>query len=411
MHIAGSIEIFMKEKLTELFSKYTYFYIAGAQSRAKTLTGQLRFLYPEAAIEAYLVDDPAENDTQIGQAPVLAMAKGAQLHTEYPVFIATKGIYHEKIAQELKAKGFQRIIPLTVEADNYFRNAYVKKVFAQQGRSFYKLDIPNKAHGSYEADKSSKTKMTSVSENGKMTGLSEAAWEQEKRLPSACIYMARSIYDKPLDTAYACPPYEKPIQAGAALTGQRLEADILTDAVGDNISHKNRQYCELTVLYWVWKHAQEEILGLSHYRRHFILPSDWLARMRDEQIDVILPVPTYVQPSIAENYKERHDAADWEYMIHYLQEHDRQGWQLGKAVFAGTLYTPCNMFIMRREILNELCGWMFPILNAVTAQGGIKEDTYLNRYAGFLSERLMTLFFEKNRDRYRIAYADKNFLK
>lgn len=371
----------MRENLTELFSKHTYFYIAGAQSRAKTLTGQLRLLYPEAIIEAYLVDDPAENDTQIGQIPVLVMAEGAQLHTEYPVFIATKGIYHAAISQRLEALGMQMIIPLTVEADRFFRNAYVKKIFEQENRSFYKLEGSNEISCSDKADL------------------------------SACIYMARSIYDKPLDTAYSCPPYEKPIQAGAALTEQRLEADILTDAVGDNISHRNRQYCELTVLYWVWKHAREEILGLSHYRRHFILPPDWLARMRAEQIDVILPVPTYVQPSIGENYKERHDAADWEYMLEYLQEHDRQGWQLGKAVFAGTLYTPCNMFIMRREILNELCSWMFPILDAVTAHGGTKDDSYLNRYAGFLSERLMTLFFEKNRDKYRIAYADKNFLR
>lgn len=402
----------MKEKSAELFLKHKHFYIAGAQSRAKTLTGQLAFLYPQIFVEAYLVDDLTENDAQIQGIPVL-LSSDKRLCTDYPVFIATKGIYHKKITQELEEKGFQRIIPVTVDADNYFRNEYVKKAFAQSGRRFYKLDVPNEAHEPDKADKSSEIKVTNVSVVQKMISVSETMQkqEQERHLPSACIYMARSIYDKPLDTEYVCPPYEKPIQAGAALTELRLDADILTDAVGDNISHKNRQYCELTVLYWVWKHAQEEILGLSHYRRHFILPADWLARMQTEQIDVILPVPTYVQPSIAENYKERHDAADWEYMMHYLQEHDRQGWQIGKTVFAGNLYSPCNMFIMRREVLNELCGWMFPILDAVTAHGGIKEDTYLNRYAGFLSERLMTLFFEKKRDRYRIAYADKNFLK
>ena len=125
---------------------------------------------------------------------------------------------------------------------------------------------------------------------------------------------------------------------------------------------------------------------------------------------MILPVPTYVQPNIEENYKERHDASDWEYLIKYLELHDPESYAVGKEVFAGNLYSPCNMFIIRREILDELCSWMFPILDAVTEHGGVKADTYLNRYAGFISERLITVFFHMNKDKYRIAYVDKNFL-
>ena len=61
-------------------------------------------------------------------------------------------------------------------------------------------------------------------------------------------------------------------------------------------------------------------------------------------------------------------------------------------------------------ILCDLCEWMFPLLDAVVAHGGEKEDSYLNRYPGFLSERLLSYYFEKNRDKYRLVYADKNFL-
>ena len=46
-----------------------------------------------------------------------------------------------------------------------------------------------------------------------------------------------------------------------------------------------------------------------------------------------------------------------------------------------------------------------------TAQIGEREDAYQNRYPGFLSERLITFFFEKNRARYKVVYADKNFLE
>ncbi len=65
---------------------------------------------------------------------------------------------------------------------------------------------------------------------------------------------------------------------------------------------------------------------------------------------------------------------------------------------------------MRKETLDDYCGWVFPILFACAAHGGKREDTYQNRYPGFLAERLMSFFFEKSRHRYKIVFADKNFL-
>lgn len=66
---------------------------------------------------------------------------------------------------------------------------------------------------------------------------------------------------------------------------------------------------------------------------------------------------------------------------------------------------------MRKRVLDDLCAWLFPILFICTEHGGTREDGYQNRYPGFLSERLMTFFFERNRSKYRMVYADKNFLK
>ena len=36
---------------------------------------------------------------------------------------------------------------------------------------------------------------------------------------------------------------------------------------GDNIDNRNPYYCELTGLYYLWKHCDDEIVGLEHYRR------------------------------------------------------------------------------------------------------------------------------------------------
>lgn len=349
-------------------------YIFGAQSRAKTIRGYLQYLYPETEIVSFLVDDMEGNQTVVDKIPVQMLSAVDEMDSSCDVFIATKGIYHAEIRERLERKGIWRIIPVTVEIDNYFRNAYVKKYYGQQHIEFIKI-----------------------------TDLSV-------RQPDIVIYMVKSIYDNTLQTGYVCPDYEKIIQAGAALTEQRLFPNVLTDCTGENISSRNRQYCELTALYWIWKNTKEEIIGLSHYRRHFIFPEQWRDIMIWNSIDVILPVPTFVYPSIEENYRERHDPSDWEYLMEYLRECSPDDYTDAVKVFSGSMYLPCNMFVMRREILDDLCGWMFPILHAVTEHGGTKEDVYLNRYPGFISERLMTLYFYKNRCKYKMVYADKNFI-
>lgn len=350
-------------------------YIFGAKSRGKTLMGCLRFLYPQTRILAFLVDCMDENEGQIDGIPVRVPDAAEALDCRCSVFIATKGICHQDIKRRLEERGMKDIIPVTAEVDNFFRNEYVKRRYVKERRDFTKIE------------------------------------DLSVREVSAAVYMAESIYDRPLKTTYTPPCYEKAVQAGAALTAERLSADILTDCTGENISEKNRQYCELTVLYWIWKNAAEDIVGLSHYRRHFLLPDNWKEKMSTNGVDAILPVPTYVYPSVEANYRERHDPADWEYLMEYLRENNPDDYRDAVRVFAGNLYLPCNMFILRRTVLDGLCRWMFPILDAAVRHGGEKPDAYRNRYPGFLSERLITLYFYRNRDRYGIVYADRNFVE
>ena len=226
----------------------------------------------------------------------------------------------------------------------------------------------------------------------------------------ARIYVASSLYDKPLQTEYKLTRDEVLIQVGAALTDKRIASGILTDCEGDNISCKNRQYCELTGLYWIWKHAEEDYIGLVHYRRHFLLPNNWIERMVQNDVDVLLPVPLYVAPNIEDNFKSRHLPEDWDFLMDYFKTELPDEYHKVREVFGGNLYFPCNMFVMKREVLHDLCNWLFPIIDAVVEHGGEKEDVYMNRYPGFISERLITYFFESHQDRYNIVYANKNFL-
>ena len=369
-------------------------YIFGAHSRAQTLATYLCFLDKDIHIEAYFYDNDEENPEIIGKIPVFRLNEHTDIHAlnlslDYPIYLGTRGVFHERITKILKKIGFKIIKPVTVKMDLMLRNQYLEKYYTSIGREFMKLDKFKGLQPSTSSD----------------LGLTNKI--------SASVYVVKSPFDKPLQQEYPLASYEKEIYAGAVFAENfpdLLPENALRDDVGDNISAKNKQFCELTALYWLWKHAKEDIIGLAHYRRHFLLPKDWKTRMMDNAIDVLLPVPLYVAPSLEDNFKSRHDPLDWEFMMKYLKNSYSEDFLEACAFFKGNLYSPCNMFIMKREVLDDLCTWLFPILFKIAEHGGIKDNTYLNRYPGFISERLISLFFELNRKRFKVVYADKNFL-
>lgn len=363
-------------------------YIFGAHSRSQTLGVYLAVLYPEIAVEAYLVDNDEPNPEEVDGVPVLRLPEegrlrgggrrtgesGMSVDVTLSVYLGTRGVYHKRIAESLRAMGFREIIPVTVEMDIDLRNRYVAKAFAETGRSFRKI--------------------------------SEDAAE-----PSACLYVAKSVQDRALSSPVSMQPFEQYIQVGCELTNERLADCHLCDNEGANISRRNRQFCELTALYWIWKNAKDDIVGLEHYRRHFTLEAGWAERMMAEQIDAILPVPLYVHPSLAENYRQRHTVCTWDAMMGVLRRNPEEYIRAEEFFEKTGCYSPCNMLIARKDVLDALCAWMFPVVFEVAGQIGEIADPYQNRYPGFLTERLMTFFFYEHRNRYRVAYADKDFLQ
>lgn len=61
------------------------------------------------------------------------------------------------------------------------------------------------------------------------------------------------------------PGYE-PVQAGA---WNKKKLFSLSDDNGKSISSKNKSYCEMTVLYWIWNNVHCDKVGMVHYRRYF----------------------------------------------------------------------------------------------------------------------------------------------
>lgn len=396
------------------------YYIFGAHSRARTLAEYLRRLQPDMELAAYLYDNDEPNANQQDGVPVIRMGASASepetrkkgtgttagggtafgLDTTCPVYLATRGVFHTHATEVLKLLGFTDIRPVTPELDASLRNAYVQEFFAERGLKFRKLSAEEAEQEDDPEEKPTERKKCMAA--GAMDGGRSAF--------SACIFVAKSAVDKPLHEDWTPLPGECILQVGASLDKPLTDAAFF-DNTGGNISDLNRQFCELTGFYWIWKNATDDIAGLCHYRRHFLLPDNWADQMRERGIDILLPVPLYVAPSLAENYRERHVPAVWETMMAILAEQNPQEARDAESFFEKNgLYCPCNMLIAKKEVFNRLSAWLFPIILETQKRIGTIDDSYQNRYPGFLSERLISFWCYEHREEYSIWFADKNFL-
>ena len=212
-----------------------------------------------------------------------------------------------------------------------------------------------------------------------------------------------------------CPvpdePCYLPVEVGAALHTQPIPG-FTPDNTGDNISEKNKNYCELTALYWAWKNLDADAVGLVHYRRYFAgRPfSKQPAQEADfrkalDRAPILLPVKRHYW--IETNYSQ------------YVHAHHEQDLVVTRLVLAERCpkYLPAydsemkkrsghrfNMFVMRREFLDAYCAWLFGILFEVERRLDISDYSANDRRVfGFLSERLLDVWVKKNGLRYAEA--------
>ena len=222
------------------------------------------------------------------------------------------------------------------------------------------------------------------------------------------IYVACSEYDKQLNEIPTLNSFEQQIQVGASLAKKRIFP--VCDDMGENISAKNRMYCELTALYWMWKHDTSQYLGLSHYRRRFHLSGEELDRLIDSGIDFVVTMPIVNFAGVKQQYALDHELSDWKIMMNVIHIKYPEYEQAALEVESGNYYYGYNMFIAHRDVLDSYCKWLFAILEECEKYIGKKQEVYQNRYIGFLSERLLTVFIKKNSD-LKVVVTDKHFVE
>jgi len=185
------------------------------------------------------------------------------------------------------------------------------------------------------------------------------------------------------------------------------------DNTGDNISCKNRTFCELTGQYWAWKNLAADYVGLTHYRRHFVTiglgRNRWKRVLTNEMLkkllsktDVILPKPrNYLIETSWNQYAHAHNEIDLvttrivisEKYPEYLNAFDEM-----KRSSKGHRF---NMFIMKYSIFDAYSTWLFDILFEVERRLDISHYSDNDaRVFGFLGERLLDVWITTNNVQY-----------
>lgn len=218
-----------------------------------------------------------------------------------------------------------------------------------------------------------------------------------------------------------------PLQVGAALSSEHFP-EYTWDDTGDNISIKNKQYNELTALYWARHNSQADIVGLVHYRRYFtfnrqknlntILSE---AQLRDllQHVDVIVPKKRhYWIESSESHYRHAHHGQSLDILREVIQRDYPDYNEAFEANMASTSAHMFNMLIMRRQLFNDYVDWLFDILDKVEHRLSPEVQNwsvYERRVYGFLSERLLDVWLTKHQIKYQevpvVFMEHQNWLK
>lgn len=206
-----------------------------------------------------------------------------------------------------------------------------------------------------------------------------------------------------------------PLQVGRVNSLNKLTIE--GDDGGDNISELNKSFCELTGLYWLWKNTNADIYGLVHYRRYFkslsegvflnqhIASSCELANMLDEYDIVLSKKRNYWVESIRQHYNNAHYKKDLDMLEMVISERFPEYFMAFSKVMSGRRLSLFNMFVLRADFFNRYCDWLFSILFEVEKIIPYKEyGPYQARVFGFLGERLLNVWVEKNISQEKIKF-------
>lgn len=220
-------------------------------------------------------------------------------------------------------------------------------------------------------------------------------------------------------------PLLVPIQVGAALA-DRYFPGFLHDDAGENISAKNRSYCELTAHYWAWKNVDADFYGIFHYRRYLYPDASAkrpyrLERVPDlhtlerlgyegfrEQVrtyDIVVPKGENMFVPVRKHYADAkfHHEKDLRLVEEIVREKYPAYVPAMEEYLDGTICYFGNICILRKPVFQDYCQWLFDILREFDRRADVSGYSVQERRVdGYLAERLLGIYVTSQRGRMKI---------
>ncbi len=302
---------------------------------------------------------PTENPDEIEGIKVSAIETVSK---DTFIVVAVTELVQREVLPYLREHGYEHVFPLTQHEEHLLMSAYYKKA-------------------------------------GKFPEVAET----DKRKPAKDfkIFEVMNDRDKPLSYHPDLYSFEQPIQAGAALA-EKMIADV-KDNTGENISEKNRMYCEMSAVYWVWKNARHDWVGIEHYRRHLLIKPEMLA----DDVDVILPLPYICYPNEAAQFRRFISEDVLNALLKALQDlHPDQYEEYHKILYGKYQYT-YNMQCSRWEVFDAYCKWFFEITEYMETMADKVPEIRTTRALSYVAEVLTNIYFMSHQNDLRIRHVEK----
>ena len=379
--------------------------IYGAQVVAYGIFVALKEVYGIHA-KSFVVSETENNPERIEGIPVQTIENIKYDNENTVILIGTSEILHEEIMRILYEKGYENFICVDARLEHMIMSEYFRKI-----NKFPLLsDFPNipgartscpqviEKYGQY-------ARVQGDSTIASLPGDFTEPRKYKSDTKDLRVYMVKSHFDKPLKNHFLLPEWVIPIQAGAALTDRRV-AEYL-DMDGENISVKNRNYCELTVTYWVWKNTRHPFKGICHYRRMLKLNQHELEALLSGDIDAVLPLPYICFPDTKAQWGRFVPAKAWEAVETVLRETSPKYLATAEKILPGRFIYNYNMLIAKAEVFDAYCEWMMPILEKAEQIYETEAEIRQDRAMAYAGEVLTALFFLHHENDLRIRHAEK----
>lgn len=344
--------------LKDVAASQEKFYIYGAQVVAYGAYTAIRYLCGRQP-ECFLVNRSEGNPRDIEGIPVCSTWES--MPKDSLVIVAVTELLQGEIAKDLESAGFINVFLLPQHEEHLLMSAY----FANIG----KFPVAELSAHAISVD--------------------------------LAMYEVRNHRDKPLSTRPPLREFEHTIQAGSDITKERI-AKIL-DHTGENISAKNRQYCEMTATYWVWKNTKHDWKGIEHYRRHLLVEPEMLT----DDVDAILPLPYICYPNTLAQFRRFVSEDVLQALLRALRDLHPSEYEEYLAILQGKYQYTYNLVCARDEVFDDYCTWFFSITEYMEGMADEVPEIGNTRALSYVAEVLTNLYFMSHQEVWRIRHVEK----